>query len=151
MTSGGELRWAVKDSFIRYVRVIAAGTTQLDDGAAEAADGAFTWPLASASRDDGQLDLRFSGSVRFTAHGGYLDVDLRDPWLLLSGDSGSLSISPAGGDGRLVIATMNPSAEAAADDALVPLLTAAGAELFGSVYATGTAFAPLTASIRLNS
>lgn len=147
MNEDGELRWAVKDSFLHYVRVLAAGVVDLSDGAAEAADGTFSWPLRSARREDGSLFLGFGGSVRFTAHAGYLDVDLRDPWLLLTPDGGTLSITAEGGSGRTVIAVFDPGSGAEDEGTLVPLLTTAGVELFGSVYAEGVAFAPLSARI----
>ncbi|MFT4052812.1 MAG: HtaA domain-containing protein [Microbacterium sp.] len=151
MTGGGELRWAVKDSFLHYVRDIAAGTTRLSDGARQEDDGTFSWPLVSATRADDQLRLVFGGSVRFTAHGGFLDVDLRDPRLVLTDHSGSLSIAGEGAVERVVIASVDPAPGTDAADALIPLLTAAGAELFGGVYTVATAFAPLVARIPLHS
>ncbi|MFT4051485.1 MAG: HtaA domain-containing protein [Microbacterium sp.] len=146
MSVGGELRWAVKDSFLRYVRVIAAGTVTVSGGAGEHAEGGFFWPLREARRDDDDLVLEFAGSVRFTAHAGFLDVELRDPQLRLGGALSALSVAAEAGEGRLTIATLVGEG----GDALVPRLTEAGVPVFGDVYPAGTEFAPLTARVPRN-
>lgn len=153
----GVLSWQVKTSFVHYVRRIAAGTCEVADGAELDADGVFQFPLTEATRKaDGWL-LRFGGGARFSAHHGFLDVELRGLELMLptGAQGGALGVESAEGD-RVTIATMAPAAPTEGDGvlrwaSLVPCLTDAGAELFGSVYPPGSELAPLDALVLLNS
>jgi hypothetical protein len=143
------LRWAVKSSFTRYVQVVAAGRCEAADGAEASADGAFTFPLLEAAQDDGGWWFSFGGSVRFSAHHGFLDVDLRGLELRSTADGTGLSIANAEG-GRVTIATMEyavPLNDPGAPrwQGLVPRLTEAGVGVFGDVYPVGTELAPLDA------
>lgn len=138
----GDLQWGVRPSFLRYVRVLAVGTTRLADGASEIDDGMFAWPLRDVVRGEGELLLQFSGSVRFGAHAGYLDVDLRDPRLRLADGGGDLGVAPEG-EAHITIAKI----DAQAAGALVPRLTPDGVEMFGNVYAEGTEFSPLSVQL----
>lgn len=153
----GVLRWQVKTSFVHYVQAIAAGTCEVADGAELDADGVFQFPLTEASRNADGWSLRFGGGARFSAHHGFLDVELRGLELTLPTDAlgGALGVMTALGD-RLTIATMAPADPTEGNgvirwQGLVPCLTDAGAELFGSVYAPGSELAPLDALVLLNS
>lgn len=153
----GVLRWPVKTSFVQYVRVIAAGTCEAVDGAELDADGVFQFPLAGALRDGDGWSLRFGGGARFVAHHGFLDVELRGLELTLPTDAraGWLGVTTSRGD-RVTVATMAPAAPEEGDGVmrwsdLVPCLTDAGAELFGSVYQPGSELAPLDAVVLLDS
>lgn len=150
MTPQGELRWGVKSSFVRYVRKIAAGTVTTNGGAQESPDGEYSWPLSRATRDNGQLELHFTGSVRFVAHGGFLEVDLRNPVLLLTASGGTLSIVDDAGQAKVIaLFTDDPNALTTQNghEDLIPTLTKYGTEFFGSVYSVDTAFDPVTAYI----
>ena len=153
-TRRGSLRWAVKPSFVRYVRTIAAGSCEAVSGAQEDPDGTFVFPLAEASESTDGWVLSFGGSVRFSAHHGFLDVDLRDPVLAVAPGGAELSIATAEG-GRVVIATADPVAPAeragpARWEGLVPRLTEAGVEVFGNAYPLGSELAPLDAFLLLD-
>lgn len=148
----GAMRWAVKESFLRYVRVIAAGEIGVVGGASEDGSGAFEWPLGKSSRHGKGRELAFAGSVRFVAHGGFLDVDIRDPALRLSPGGGVLSVAGSEPSGRVEIATIGEATEGAYGwPALVPRLTDAGVAFFGDVYPAGTELAPIGARVRLHS
>ncbi|MFJ9127800.1 HtaA domain-containing protein [Streptomyces sp. NPDC102340] len=153
----GVLSWPVKTSFVHYVRVIAAGTCEAADGAELDADGVFQFPLAGAERGDVAWSLRFDGRARFAAHHGFLDVELRGIELTLPTDArgGVLGVLVEGGE-RLAIVTTAPTAPTEGNGVirwpgLVPHLTDAGAELFGSVYPPGQELAPLDALVLLDS
>ncbi|MFD9503483.1 HtaA domain-containing protein [Streptomyces sp. NPDC060035] len=153
----GVLRWQVKTSFVHYVRAIAAGTCEVADGAELDADGVFQFPLTEASPNADGWSLRFGGGARFSAHHGFLDVELRGLELTLPADprGGALGVMTARGD-RLTIATMAPVCPAEGNGVirwigLVPCLTDAGAELFGGVYSPGSELAPLDALVLLDS
>ena len=144
----------MKTSFVRYVRTIAAGECEAVDGAQESSDGTYTFPLSEASESAGGWVLSFAGSVRFRAHHGFLDVDLREPVLTLTSDGAELSIATAEG-GRVLIATADPAAPVRPAspvrwEGLVPRLTEAGAAVFGNVYPPGSELAPLDAAVLLD-
>ena len=150
----GALRWAVKTSFVRYVRVIAAGTCEATGGAVLGEDDVIEFPLLAAVETAGSWELSFGGEVRFLAHHGALDVHLTGLRLTLGPGGGGVSI--AAGPERLTIASLPPAAPAERDGslrwrALPPILTAAGAPVFGNVYAAGTGLAPLDADVPLDS
>ncbi|GAA2592431.1 hypothetical protein GCM10010435_84020 [Winogradskya consettensis] len=150
----GALRWAVKQSFVRYVRVLAAGTCETSGGAELHPGEVIEFPLLAAARAGGRWELNFAGGVRFIAHHGALDVTLSGLRLDLGPDGGSISI--AVGDNRLTIASLPPSEPEERDrslrwQALLPSLTEAGVEVFGSVYAAGIELAPLDAAVPIDS
>lgn len=152
----GALRWAVKDSFARYVRVIAAGTISTA-GATETADGAFEWPLASLERRGDSWTAVFSGTVRFQAHNGFLDVVLSDPVVHLdSNGEGTLAVIDAGSAESTTIVTLAGKSGHRGDDVdhswatVETELTEAGALLFGSVYPAGTRLAPLSLEVAVD-
>ncbi|MBR7833122.1 HtaA domain-containing protein [Actinospica durhamensis] len=154
MVRRGSLRWAVKTSFVHYVRMVAAGSVEVLDGAQASPDGVFEFPLSEASEGASGRVLRCAGAVRFSAHHGFLEVDLRDLELSLSANGGELSIAGPEG-GRTAIATTDPLAPAAEPGlirwtGLVPRLTEAGVEVFGNVYPAGTEMAPLEALVLLD-
>jgi hypothetical protein len=145
--STGSLRWAVKSSFQRYVQVIAHGTCTAIDGAELSDDGVFTFPLAEAGLSAGARLLSFSGTARFEAHHGFLEVTLSGLRLTLGEQGGELSIAGSGPD-RVTIATLAPAAPVEERGrihwtGLVPHLTEDGCQVFGAVYPAGTEFAPL--------
>jgi hypothetical protein len=157
---GGHLDWGVKESFRRYIRgPIAHGTYVASDGAAENPDGTIRFELLGGTYDtvarSGELQLR--GTVRFTGHdagsGPQLDLTLRDPRLVLAGDTGTLHADVASRALRdgvvrtqagLALATLDLSAvdpapllDGLAFDAMPATLTSDAAPVF-ELYAAGT-------------
>lgn len=126
------LRWAVKTSFVRYVKVIAAGTVEVSGGAVLGADDVLEFPLVTEVEENNNRVLTFGGAARFTAHHGALDVNLTGLRLTLRPDGGDLGV-----DG-LILATLPPGPDP------LPSLTEAGVPIFGNVYPAGTELAPLT-------
>jgi hypothetical protein len=148
----GSLHWAVKPSFVRYVRTVAAGRCEAVDGATESAAGVFEFPLVEFSEQAEGRVLSFGGGVRFSAHHGFLDVDLRELELTLTPQCADLRIAAA--EGSVIIATMD--AVVPVNDAgllrwtgLVPRLTEVGVEVFGDVYQVGSEMDPLDAAVIL--
>ncbi|MEV6348166.1 HtaA domain-containing protein [Actinoplanes sp. NPDC051851] len=138
----GALRWAVKASFVRYVRVIAAGTVEASGGAVLDAADVVTFPLVTDVLAAGSRVLGFGGAVRYTAHHGALDVTLAGLRIDLGPAGGGLSIV-AGGE-RRIIADL-PS------DGGPPILTREGVPVFGDVYPAGTGLAPLGLDVPIDS
>ncbi|WP_208322583.1 HtaA domain-containing protein [Salinibacterium sp. ZJ454] len=136
------LRWAVKESFIDYIRGLEDGTIETFDGC-ESVDGAFVFPGVSAA-DGGLL---FTGGVRFTGFSGMLDVRLVDP--MIEGDGPDKTLSALVGvpsiAARVAIATIEGAKPRHAGHrwAATPRITFEGVRIFGDVYQTGTDLAPL--------
>lgn len=138
----GRLRWAVKESFIGYVRGLPDGTIETFDGC-DAVDDAFVFPGESA----GDCGLLFSGGIQFKGFAGMLDVRLVDPVIEGDGPDRTLSalVGPKSIAARVAIATIEGAEPRRADQpwAATPKLTFEGVRIFGDVYQVGTELAPL--------
>lgn len=138
----GRLRWAVKDSFIHYIRGLTDGTIETFEGC-EAVDGEFLFP-GESSGEGGHL---FTGGVQFTGFAGMLDVRLVDP--MIEGDGPAKTLSALVGvksiAARVAIADIEDAApiEAGQPWTATPKLTFEGVRIFGDVYQVGTELAPL--------
>jgi hypothetical protein len=111
--------------------------------ATETADGRFRFPLLTV---DGNA-AKFSGGVRFVAHGGALTLVIEEPWVTATpalppdrtlSVRGTQATSSAGG--RLAFAGVNP------DNSTT--LTADAAVAFDFRYPTGTPLAPVVFAAR---
>jgi hypothetical protein len=138
----GRLRWAVKESFIDYVRGLPDGMIETFDGC-EADDGVFSF--AGGSAGDGGLS--FIGGIRFTGFAGMLDVRLVDPMIEGDGVDKTLTalVGPKSIAARAVIATIAGAGPLSARErwTVTPKLTFEGVRIFGDVYQVGTELAPL--------
>ncbi|GAA3007726.1 hypothetical protein GCM10010461_17530 [Microbacterium aurantiacum] len=138
---GTSLHWGVMERFRNYVGELEDGQERWDVETDESGRGIF--PLVSDSRDSGARVLRFTGSVRFTGHGGFLNVSITDPQITIGADSMTVTIDsapPGVRERRLEIARSPRGGGPATDGRTVFAglgLTAAGAELLGSVYREG--------------
>lgn len=174
--TGGHLDWGVKASFRSYVTSpIAAGSVTTAEGATTNPDGTLRFPVAAgtASADGSAFAADFGGSVRFTGHGGELDLLLSGIEVRVDGDRGTLvadvtshALAPAGAAAPAASNEL-PDVELAALDlsAVTPgsvgltvtwpgiaaALTEAGAPAFGGFYAAGDALDPLTVVLELTS
>ncbi|MGO2110611.1 MAG: HtaA domain-containing protein [Pseudoclavibacter sp.] len=142
--SRGELRWAVKASFVGYIRSSGGAIEVL--GGARDDDGEFVFARAT---DGVQFDgdaprgaAKFAGSVRFTAHGGMLDLTIADPEIAFGPHGASLFVR--GGDGLAVeLATLDVGGPLERDSVLewigvTPTLTDAGSTTFNGAYPSGS-------------
>lgn len=146
----GSLRWAIRESFLRYITVIARGTVD-SDGVITDHDGAFVFPLRAASEQADGWHLSFGGSLRFTAHAGFLDVLIAAPEVVV-GPSGGILVTHTNDPAESLqgLLEVDPTEPRLDDDGTrvwqaVPTRLLAAAEAhFGSVYPAGTEMAPLT-------
>ena len=138
----GRLRWAVKESFIDYVRGLSDGTIETFNGC-EAEDGIFVF--AGESAGDGVLS--FAGGIQFTGFAGMLDVRLVDPMIEGDGVDKTLTalVGPKSIAARAAIATIEGAEPLRAGETWTghPRLTFEGVRIFGDVYEVGTELAPL--------
>lgn len=93
-TVTGDLNWAVRDSFLKYIQgPIARGKVEVSDGASalKGSDGKIN--NFNFKVEDGQeLDItkpageiRFHGTVLMTGHGGILEMTIANPTIKLTG------------------------------------------------------------------
>jgi hypothetical protein len=158
--------WGIKASFRSYIRSpIAAGKIEVSNGAVEAADGTYKFPVESGTYDltTHATEVQTKGTVHFTGHYSgevpALDMTVADPRVLLEGETGtvfadvtskSLSTGETVAYPGVEFATLDTSEVAPSfeDDAVslagVPAeLTVAGAEAFAGLYTAGTALDPV--------
>jgi hypothetical protein len=137
-----QLNWAVKESFLAYVRGLPDGTIESFAGC-EAMDGTFAFPCESC--DEGVLS--FYGGVQLKGFAGMLDVRLAAPMVEGRGTSRKLTalVGPRSIAARVVIATIESADEFRVGEPWVatPKLTYQGVRTFGDVYQVGTELAPL--------
>lgn len=153
----GSLTWAVRDSLMRYVTVIAGGSFDIDGPASIDGKGVFTFPLVRADSSDGGWRLQFSGSLHFTAHHGLLDIRIIDPEIVVRPTSGALyartDVDSAALTAIVELGAAGPTQDGAdlVWDAVPSKLLASAVEMFGSVYPAGTPMAPLGIRITIDS
>lgn len=150
------LRWAIKRSFLSYLARVPDGRMSATDGATLTDEGEVVWDvapdLAAAVPPGADQVLTFSGDLRFSGHGGLLFVRVADPHIVLSGDTGELSIvetfSQVEGS-RLLLVTFRVAHRSyvagcevlSADEVR---LTDDGTEVFNMVYPAAEPFEPFT-------
>lgn len=155
------LEWGFKETFRAYIDgSIANGEWTVGDGATYATP-TFGFPAASGRIDprDPNGEIGFTGSIRFTGHGGVLDTTVSNPVLVIRPNgTGVLLLDVDGptmeGDEVSVIAAEFVEVDLAGQD-LTPVdgvitidaapttLTVAGSEAFPN-YPAGEAFDPIT-------
>ncbi len=139
-TTGVELEWSVRGSFLAYVERLPDGTIEATDGARHTGR-AFLLP----GRSEPGGGFAFDGTLRFSGHFGLLDVELRELRIdrAIDGDGGGLSATVSGG--RYAIARLDQLARD--DDGMTRsdsvTFTDDGAAILGGVYSAGAEAAPV--------
>jgi hypothetical protein len=155
--AGGRLEWAIRETLLRYVLVVARGNCAVAGGVTMDAPAVFGFPLRDAVPDGDRWRLSFEGSVHLTAHHGFLDILIADPVVLLEPQGGVLlATTTAGATEQTPIARLAGSAPERVDGrmlwpAVVSELLGPAVPLFGNVYPSGTAMAPLAIRVPLSS
>ncbi|MFI1100085.1 HtaA domain-containing protein [Streptomyces melanogenes] len=154
---GATLDWGFKDSFRRYV---GAGGITVADGAEQAAgNGVFTFTDGTGTYDTSThvSATAFKGSVRFSAHGGVLDIKLSDLKVTTTTTTGVITADVTTKDGGkdrtaddvpladLDLSQVRPSQGAAMTFKDIPAtLTEQGAAAFNGNYKKGEKLDPAT-------
>ena len=163
MTDDFGLRWAIKRSFIDYIRRMPDGTASIEAGALPVGDDdeVLFAPEATGQRlgPDGTTHRMWSffGDVRFGGHFGMLSVRVAKPRIILAGGVGYLDIADptrANPEQRLHLLTLKLQELSAGPDTerwagTDSQLTEAGSELFNEVYQPGEPFEDLTLTVPL--
>lgn len=140
------LAWGVRASFRRYVRRVALGSENVDEGAGMLPDGRVYFPVAKLVRFDSDAmdaEVEFTGGVHFFGHAGMIDLRLGEFRLAVESGEGMLRTSAPEGIRDLVeVRALQVSAAGAGHVAIVlESRLAPGAEsLFDGVYAPGADF-----------
>lgn len=175
VTAGG-LDWGVKQSFRNYLAgpISEGGTITLAGGATQNPDGTFHFPAATSSTFDaasGTPTASFSGSVKFLAHNGLLDITVNNIRIVRSGATGSIvadvvsrefqgtnppSAPPFATYTGVVLAdltagTYATTATSAGWSGATSKMSTTGAPAFGNFYPAGTDLDPVTYSLTLQS
>lgn len=146
--AGDRLLWGVKQSFRSYVQM-TGGSIEAGEGAERDADGGFVFAGAGLTLDaDGrpQGEGRFSGAIRFEAHGGMLSVHLADPIVAFGPEGATLSVEDRGAGGRRAeIARLDAGAMSRSGDEYVlpATVTPEGMQVLGDHYPPGTPIDPV--------
>ncbi|PBC39306.1 hypothetical protein CJ179_35240 [Rhodococcus sp. ACS1] len=148
------LLWGVKHSFRVYVARSPGSRIAVGHGAGVSASDEFFFAPAAEQGNavpfaQGKGTLRFTGSVYFVAHQGFLSVPIVDPWVEFDGADAVLSIAGTGShDARVRIARLRPGP--AVWDAgawywpeLPARLHEDGVEVFGGNYPVGAPLDPV--------
>jgi len=138
------LRWAVKESFVRYVAT-SGGRMSCGNGA-QWVEGEFDFAADEAS-SHGE-SRAFLGDVLFVAHGSLLRVALGLPRIEIVGETAAVSAltDPLDPTTRIEIARALRARAPQDADGRAPwkaTLTAEGARVFGGNYPPGAELAPL--------
>ncbi|MER7684886.1 HtaA domain-containing protein [Streptomyces sp. NPDC097610] len=148
----GRLTWGVKGGFREYVATVPDGSESTAEGVRTDESGAFVFDLDDATGFDsasGHGTLKFRGSVLFSAYRGILLVRVRDPWITLGVNGGTVSIMhPAYRDPtseRREIGVFDAARREMSPDTLswcvdTPRMTYDGTQTFGDVYPVDTPF-----------
>jgi hypothetical protein len=157
VVAAGSLTWGVKQSFRDYVTSsIAKGA--ISTSGVRSAGSAFVFGQASGSTFNGTTGTsNYSGSVRFTGHGGILDLRLANPVVRVdSASSATMLLNVNGSTVPFATLALASGSKRTADGAVtysgIPAtLTAQGAGAFvngdSQFYPAGTPLDPVTFTI----
>jgi hypothetical protein len=152
------MTWAVKSTFLQYLARTPGTQVSVGGGVVYTERGEFRFPCSEQIRLGDADVLRFSGDVRFTSHGGLLDVVLAQPAIELSVTTpsmttGALTFADATGAsgpaGRITLAELEWADSGAEQTGrpgcftLSARLTEPGTELFDGIYPPGERLAPV--------
>ncbi|MFF2487205.1 HtaA domain-containing protein [Microbacterium sp. NPDC058062] len=97
---GGSLSWAISSSFASYITSSTAKGSIAVTGGATRSGGLFQFGQATGSTYDaatGTGTVSYNGSVRFTGHGGVLDVTIANPQVrITSANAATLYVTSGG-------------------------------------------------------
>ena len=96
--SDASLVWGFKETFRAYIDGSIANGEWTTDGDVSYETPLFTWAggTGGADLEEGALDVQYSGSVRFTGHGGALDTTIANPRVVVDGDRAVLLLDVTG-------------------------------------------------------
>lgn len=144
----GYLSWGVRSSFSAYV--MGSGGDIAVDGHASDTGRAYVFPHVNSVRSEDGFVLQFTGSVRFRAHAGLMDVSVDSPWIHLGPNTLQLGVTGTEQtrtvDRRLLLAELRIREINQSGVVFESVLASEGAAVFDFHYPAGTEMDLLTLS-----
>jgi hypothetical protein len=148
------LLWGVKETFRTYVARSPGSRIAVGHGAGVSVSEEYYFapdagPGEGVDTFHGTGSLRFTGTVHFVAHYGFLSVRIVDPWVQFLGEDAILSVASADvSQGRVRLAHLHPTPPIRDTDALLwPGIRARlhqdGVDVFGGNYPAGMELDPV--------
>jgi Htaa len=148
------LLWGVKETFRAYVARSPGSRIVVGHGAGVSASEEYFFgpdpePGEGVDTFDGTGLLRFTGTVHFRAHYGFLSVPIVDPWVQFLGEEAILTVAPAGVyQERVRLARLRPADPIREAGVLLwPEIPARlhedGVDVFGGTYSAGLELDPV--------
>jgi hypothetical protein len=147
------LRWAIKRSFVQYVRGMPDGRGWVGNGALPIGTDEMFFSLdrdnsAPVGAGPASQVWAFAGDVRFTGHFGLLFVRIARPWLHVDGQTATMTVDDPHGDPaapRVPLVTARLDTLEVRDGTTVCMgvqvrLAEAAVEVFNEVYPAGESF-----------
>lgn len=144
------IRWAVKESLHEYLGTLEDATIEVTgdierDGVhfvLRANDANFDWDSLTGT-------VQFTGSIVFSAYAGAMRIELTNPKLQLTGDTGVLWVQQGGFFGsptHITLADLTRAATQSGASGTVfdASLTFTGRSVLGEQYQVGQALSPIT-------
>lgn len=131
--------WGVKASFCGYIARLSDGVCDISAGVRLLGGGLYGMP-GELTSEGSDFTWQSQEWIRFSGHGGALEVLVLAPSLQIGGSTGSLCVAPPGGDGAPLAIAAIGVVELTQDHAILrPQLNELGVALFGGNYPVGTA------------
>ncbi|KAB1502451.1 hypothetical protein F7230_08420 [Corynebacterium sp. 320] len=157
----GQLDWAVKDSFLNYIKGPIAKGSWTTRGAKDNGSG-FSFTVSKGYVDAEGLGFAAgTGNVTFTGHGGLLKTSISDPTLKFTGgntaqllvimssqDADGNEIQGLDGWVHLADVTFTSPVTGGGNYIGTPILTSTGAAAFADFYDEGTELADINLSVQ---
>lgn len=144
------MEWPVKESLIGYISSLEDGEISVL-APAEKTSNAFRF-TASDTQDFDSASytgrLNFEGTVRFTAYGGTMNIEINNPQLELSGGEGLLFIERGGLLSPAQLVDVAQLSRAAGTNQFQVFLTESGRSILGEQYQAGQELSPLNITLK---
>ncbi|MGV3149899.1 HtaA domain-containing protein [Rothia sp. 11273D007AR] len=154
--SAATFDWGVRSSFRNYIGGgIAKGSWELSD--TTYSNSTFNWANGSGTYSNGKGSISFTGSVRFTGHGGTLNTLMANPRLEINGSTGTLYLTVSSNDmkgqtthhgevpfANVDLAGLTVNGSSISVSGASATLTAEGEVAFAGFYSAGMALDPIS-------
>ncbi len=144
------LEWPVKESLIGYISSLEDGQITLS-APAERTSSSFTFVATETTEFDHSTytgKLNFEGTVRFTAYGGTMNIEINNPLVELSNGSGFLFIERGGLLSAPQLVDVAQLSRAPGTNQFQVFLTESGRSILGEQYQAGQELSPLNITVK---
>lgn len=144
------LQWPVKESLIGYISSLEDGQITVTTPA-ERTPTSFTFVASETTEFDHSSytgKLSFEGTVRFTAYGGTMNIEINNPLVELSNGSGLLFLKRGGLLSAPQLVDVAQLSRAPGTNQFQVFLTEAGRSILGEQYIAGQELSPLNITVK---